>query len=96
MGEEYKEGKMEVEVKKLLEYYGIPYAPDNFSVNGYCIKSINNMLRSIFNEIYYLTYTVDVSPSNLKEYKNTPEKGLNILKSIIKCILVFLVLLRTS
>ena len=50
----------------------------------YSIKSINNMLRSIFNEIYYLTYTVDVSPSNLKEYKNTPEKGLNILKSIIK------------
>ena len=51
MGEEYKEGKMEVEVKKLLEYYGIPYVSDNFSVNGYCIKSINNMFRSIFNEI---------------------------------------------
>ena len=84
MGEEYKEGKMEVEVKKLLEYYGIPYVSDNFSVNGYCIKSINNMFRSIFNEIYYLTYTVDVSPSNLREYKDTPEKGLNILKSIIK------------
>ena len=42
------------------------------------------MLRTIYDEIHFLSYTVDVSHSTLREYKETPEKGLNILKNIIK------------
>ena len=79
-----KEGTQEKEVQKLLEYYKIPYAPDSYTVNGVSIKAFNDMMRSIYDEIHFLSYTIDISKSHLREYKETPEKGLNILKNIIK------------
>ena len=79
-----KEGHQEEEVQKLLKYYKIPYAPDNYTVNGVSIKAFNDMMRSIYNEIHFLSYTVDISSATLREYKETSEKGLNILKNIIK------------
>ncbi len=79
-----KEGHQEEEVQKLLKYYKIPYAPDSYTVNGVSIKAFNDMMRSIYNEIHFLSYTVDISSATLREYKETSEKGLNILKNIIK------------
>jgi hypothetical protein len=79
-----KESSQEKEVQKLLQYYKIPYAPDSYTVNGVSIKAFNDMMRSIYDEIHFLSYTVNISNSHIREYKETPEKGLNILKNIIK------------
>ena len=40
------------------------------------------MMKTIYDEIHFLSYTVDISKPNIREYKETPEKGLNILKNI--------------